>query len=197
MRAVYLDIPESALRERRARGLDMLDEMWEGELHLVPLPSLDHQDIVSELTKFLRLECGRRQHGRVFAQTGVHDPARPKDSYRGPDLSFVAKGNERVLHKRGIVGAADSVIEIRSEDDETYEKFPFFTRLGVREVIVIPVASRKPEVYRLSGSRLVTVKPERGGWVSAEVLGVRMRAIPGKCRVRIEALDDSKQAVEV
>lgn len=196
MRAVHLEIPEAELRERRLHGLDRLDEMWEGELHMVPLPSLDHQDIVSELTRFLRNECGRRAHGRVYCQTGLHDPDRPKDSFRAPDLSFVAKGNEKVLQKRGIVGAADSVIEIRSPEDETYEKFPFFARLGVREVIVIPLDTRRPEVYRLSGRKYVALRADRDGWIAAAVLGIRLRAAPGPRRARVEALDDPRQAVE-
>lgn len=42
MRAVMLDVPQALLEERRARGADRWDEMWEGELHMVPLPSEQH-----------------------------------------------------------------------------------------------------------------------------------------------------------
>ena len=45
MRAVFLDYPEAALAERRAKGLDTLDEMWEGVLHVVPPPSAGHQRV--------------------------------------------------------------------------------------------------------------------------------------------------------
>jgi len=38
-----LDVPSHLLAERRRLGLDLFDEMWEGELHMVPPPSEEHQ----------------------------------------------------------------------------------------------------------------------------------------------------------
>jgi hypothetical protein len=46
MRAV---VPESLLAERRQLGHDRFDELWEGELHLVPSPSFPHQQLASWL----------------------------------------------------------------------------------------------------------------------------------------------------
>jgi hypothetical protein len=34
-----LDVPGSLLDERRRLGLDVVDEVWEGVLHMVPPPS--------------------------------------------------------------------------------------------------------------------------------------------------------------
>jgi Uma2 family endonuclease len=53
----------------------------------------------------------------------------------------VARGCESIIAADGIRGGApDAVIEIRSPDDETDEKLPFFAALGVAEVIVIDPA---------------------------------------------------------
>jgi hypothetical protein len=37
-----LDVPAALLAERQRLGLDLFDEMWEGELHMVPPPSAEH-----------------------------------------------------------------------------------------------------------------------------------------------------------
>ncbi|MBA3983821.1 MAG: hypothetical protein H0X61_09880 [Acidimicrobiia bacterium] len=39
MRAVMLDVPVALLAERQRLGHDLFDEMWEGELHMVPHPA--------------------------------------------------------------------------------------------------------------------------------------------------------------
>jgi hypothetical protein len=44
-----LEVPQALLDERRARGADRWDEMWEGELHMVPAPSVEHQRLGAEL----------------------------------------------------------------------------------------------------------------------------------------------------
>jgi hypothetical protein len=46
MRTLVLDPPTAGLGEllerRRRSGLDRLDEVWEGVLHMVPAPSGEH-----------------------------------------------------------------------------------------------------------------------------------------------------------
>lgn len=197
MRAVNLSVSEAELRERRSRGADRWDEMWDGELHMVPPPNLDHQDLVSALCEFLRTECRRRKLGRVFVQAGLYDPENLDGNYRVPDLMFVAAGHTAVLQPRGVVGAADAVIEVRSPDDETYEKFPLFARLGVLEIVVIDRATRRPEVYRLGGKQYLAVATAPDGWVTAEVQQVRLRVLPDGRTLRIEPLDDPARGMEV
>jgi hypothetical protein len=44
-----IGLPEGYLEERRRKGLDGRDEMWEGVLHLVPAPSAKHQGLGTDL----------------------------------------------------------------------------------------------------------------------------------------------------
>jgi hypothetical protein len=37
------------MERRRACGLDRLDEVWEGVLHMVPAPSFEHARIAQQL----------------------------------------------------------------------------------------------------------------------------------------------------
>lgn len=199
MRAVHLSVSPDELRERRATGQDRFDEMWEGELHMVPPPSWEHQDISDALCEFLRAHCRRYRLGTVRSGAGVHDPECPDKDYRIPDLTFVAVGNERVIQPRGVVGAADAVVEVRSPDDETYEKFSFYARLGVREVIVIDRDTREPEVYRLAGKEFVAVSASSEGWVTAGVLRLRLRRrTRGKRRaLELQSERDSRRTLVI
>lgn len=57
MRTVILDPPTAGLDEllerRRRSGLDRLDEVWEGELHMVPAPTAEHALIGQQLAEIL------------------------------------------------------------------------------------------------------------------------------------------------
>ena len=45
MRAVMPEVPPDILAWRKRTGADMWDEMWEGVLHMAPMPNREHQDL--------------------------------------------------------------------------------------------------------------------------------------------------------
>ncbi len=83
---MLLEVPSELLAERARQGVDVFDEMWEGELHMAPPPSAEHQRIGGEL--FLALNRPAVAAGLVIRyQTGLFDPAAPEGSdYRVPEL---------------------------------------------------------------------------------------------------------------
>lgn len=54
MRGVMLEVPEHILEERRISGADQWDEVWEGVLHMVPPPNVEHQDCEGQIETWLR-----------------------------------------------------------------------------------------------------------------------------------------------
>jgi len=134
MQAAMLDVPGELLVERRRLGHDRFDEKWERVLHMVPPPHFDHQDIESWLvTNWLLV--GEPRGLRVTTGTGLFDPAvNDFSSYRQPD---VAVSGPEHLSERGIEGWAELVVEIRSPGDESYEKLPFYERVGVQELLIV------------------------------------------------------------
>src|SRR6266581_4697568 len=54
MRALMLELPEDLIADRRRRGADVWDEVWDGVLHMVPPPSPRHQSFGSQLLFVLR-----------------------------------------------------------------------------------------------------------------------------------------------
>ncbi|SRR6266508_6360578 len=176
-----LDVPAQLLAERRRLGLDLFDEMWEGELHMVPPPSDEHQRINGRLFAVL-LAAGDDAGVHVRFETGVFDPANPLDeSYRTPDLVVF---DEAARSERGVEGRALLVVEIHSPRDETFEKLPFYERMGVAEVLVIDRDSKELRRWLLADGRLVEVEPDGIGRHELIALPINFRTEQGRLVVR-------------
>ncbi|HZA14953.1 MAG TPA: Uma2 family endonuclease [Myxococcaceae bacterium] len=174
-----LQVPEDLLEERRRKGLDHLDEMWEGVLHMVPPPSSLHQELGSELLAALKPFAKGKGLSIVY-ELGVF---RSERDYRVPDL-VVYRADQR--SERGVERGPEMAIELRSPNDETYEKLPFYESMGVREVFVIDPATSLIELFVLRGGKLLPAVPDSSGVLRSEVLGVGLRST-GKKPVLVTA----------
>ena len=197
MKAVVLHVTDEELAERHRRGLDRFDEMWEGILHMAPAPAYEHQRIVMAIARFLGALCERQGRGVLALGINVFNETSAAPDYRIPDFTFIAAGREGLLARDGTRGGGpDAVIEIRSPDDETYDKFAFFARLSVQEVVVIDRDTKQPEIYRLAGSQYVAVQADHDRWVRSDVLHVRLRRTEAD-RLVIEDADDPTTRAEI
>jgi hypothetical protein len=167
VRVVFLEAPEQLLAERRRLGLDGRDEMWEGELHMVPPPSFSHQEREAALAVVLG-PVARALGFRTATQPGLYAG---DDSWRVPELA-VAR-SDQVVH-RGVEGGAVLAAEIRSPGDETDAKIPFYERFGVAELLVVDRDTAAVQLLRLAGPSLLPVAPDDDGWVMCS-LGVAIR----------------------
>lgn len=78
---------------------------------------------------------------------------------------------------------AELVVEIRSKDDETYEKIDYYSERGVREMIVVHPGERRVELLRAIGGRPVPVQAGLDGELESEVLGITLRTVDGKLEI--------------
>jgi Uma2 family endonuclease len=149
---------EAVLERRRALGQDLYDEVWEGEYHMSPAPSAAHA-LLDHLLAVL-LEPLARRAGLVGS--GAFNLGRPED-YRVPD-----RGLHRVRPTGVWVPTAAVVVEILSPDDETFEKFGFYARHRVDEVLVVDPVSRAVRCWRLAGESYVETETSEllGGTVA-------------------------------
>jgi Uma2 family endonuclease len=158
VRALVLDPPTAGLEEllesRRRSGLDRLDEVWEGVLHMVPAPSFGHGDLESQLHTILRplaKRAGLTMVGQSNIGEGEHD-------FRVPDCA---------LHQPGASGTwqttAALVVEILSPGEESWEKLPFYAAHTVGEVVIVDRARRAVDWLALRGREYRPV--ERSGLI--------------------------------
>jgi hypothetical protein len=125
---------DALMERRRVSGLDRLDEVWEGTLHMVPAPSFEHASIAQQLA--VALDGPARAAGLVPAmhEFNLGDS---EDDYRIPDGG---------LHRPGAGGVwlptAALVVEIVSPSDETWQKLPYYAAHDVDEVLIVDPAKR-------------------------------------------------------
>ncbi len=175
MRAVLLDVPESLLEERRRKGHDAWDEVWEGVLHMVPPPSGVHQRFGTRLVAAL-LPVAEARSLVASHETGLFRPGAADDDYRIPDLVFARPENST---HRGVEGRAELVVEIRSPGDETYDKLDFYADVEVQEVLVVDPEACTAELFVLRGGRLHAALPDSSGSTRSVALGVAFVTVDG------------------
>jgi Uma2 family endonuclease len=174
MRAVFTELPEWIADERRLRGDDRRDEVWEGVLHVSPQPATPHQRLGRKL--LIALDAVARRRGfEAFYETDQHQLATTKN-YRVPDLAIVAPAH---LSERGIEGRAELVVEILSANDESREKLPFYAMVGTPEAWLVDPRTYALEVFDLRSGTAVLIAPRADGAIVSPSLGLVLRALLG------------------
>lgn len=188
MKAVFAELPQDVQEHRRRTGADRWDEMWDGVLHMPPMPNFDHQGLAFDLAVWLRHNWSQLNQGRVWVDVNVASPGGWPNNYRVPDIVLMTR-----LHKRQILGSHMEgpplvAVEIRSPSDETYEKLLFYAELGTPEVWIIHRDSREIELLILSEETYLTATPNDDGWLTSPATGVQFRTAEGRrLAVRLES----------
>jgi Uma2 family endonuclease len=138
MRTLVLDPPTAGLGEllerRRRSGLERLDEVWEGVLHLVPAPSGEHAYIAQQLAELLGPPA--RAAGLIPA-IGEFNLGEDEHDFRVPDGGLHRSRPSGVWQQTAAV-----VVEIVSPDDESWQKLPFYAAHHVDEVLIVDPQKR-------------------------------------------------------
>jgi Uma2 family endonuclease len=120
---------EALIERRRQAGVDRLDEVWEGVLHMVPAASFEHARISQQLAVLLD---GLARQAGLLATMSAFSIGESAEDFRVPDGG---------LHRPGAAGVwlstAALVVEILSPGDETWQKLPFFAAHRVDEVLIV------------------------------------------------------------
>ena len=185
-------LEERLRKERRATGADRYDEVWEGVYMMAPMPGDEHQELVFGFNLALGIAIAMKGLGRV--RPGVNVSGRSDDwesDYRCPDVAVFlndGKADNLGTHWRG---PADFLVEIISPGDRTREKLPFYSKLGVIELLIVDRDPWCLELYCQDDGELCQVGrsefPEPQA-VQSERLGLSVRLIPGDPRPRIEVV---------
>jgi Uma2 family endonuclease len=138
MRTVVLDPStasfEEMLERRRRSGLDRLDEVWEGVLHMVPAPLGEHADISQQLAVALN---GPARAAGLWPTMGEFNLGDSDNDFRVPDGGLHRERLRGVWHH-----TAALVVEIASPNDESWQKLPFYAAHAVDEVLIVDPRER-------------------------------------------------------
>jgi len=185
-------VEEKLKEQRKAWGADHHDEVWEGVYFMAPLPNDEHQELVMGVSSALYAAIDGAQLGKTrpgvnlagFADNWEHD-------YRVPDVIVFLNETAAENFKTYWRGAADFVVEITSPDDRTYEKIPFYARLGVRELLIVDRQPWALKLYRLRESALELIGEstlQQADLLTSAVLPLRFQLVAGQPRPQIEII---------
>ncbi len=125
-------------------------ELIEGELVVVPSPSLDHQRMVTRLWASLSEFVGERRLGEVLV--APLDIVLSDYDVLQPDVMFVSTERAYIKAPNSIRGAPDLVIEILSPSTEQRDrttKRNIYARYGVQEFWLVSLEEHSVEVLAL------------------------------------------------
>jgi Uma2 family endonuclease len=195
MKAVICDVPAEMLAERKRRGADRWDEMWDGVLHMSPAPAREHQDLLDELRNWLWKSWARPFGNRVHREVNLATIGGWPHDYRIPDLLLLSPDRFQIDHNEYFEGPPLVAIELHSPGDEAYEKLDFYAGLGVPETWIIDRESRKAQLFDLKRGEYVEVPADADGWLLSRATGIRLRTRRPKKLVLQLGDDASTRAV--
>lgn len=186
------ELERRIIADRRARGVDRKDEVWDGVYVMSPEANNEHQDIIGEFDSLFREVIKRPGLGCVMPGVNISD--RDEDwtkNFRVPDVVVFLNDTRAINHDTFWQGGPDFLVEIASEGDRCRDKLPFYAQVGTREVLIV---DRNPwclEPYRLAEGTLILVGRstiESGELLISEVLPLsfRLRAGEAGSRPQIE-----------
>lgn len=127
---------QAVLERRHQLDQDRRDEVWEGVLHMIPPPSVEHERLAAKLVRLI---------GPLADATGLETTltigiGTDERDYRVPDLALLRAGYAPQWN-----ATAAMVVEIVSPGDKSWDKLPFYATHHVDEVLVVD-----PEQKRIS-----------------------------------------------
>jgi hypothetical protein len=87
-------LEEALIADRRERGIDRFDEVWEGVYVMAPIANNEHQNIIGGLILILGTLIVLPRLGRVLPGANVSDQLDDwTHNYRVPDVLVFLNGN--------------------------------------------------------------------------------------------------------
>jgi Uma2 family endonuclease len=182
------EAPAEIMEWRRRTGADRWDEMWEGVLHMPPMPTTPHQKLAARLDRWLSQYWAEPRGCEVYPPVNVAAEGQWPNSYRIPDLVLLSPDRFDIDRGEYFEGPPTVVVEIRSPGDETYEKLAFYADLGVPEVWVVDRDTKRPEIHILRDEKYSLQTPDEQGWITSDTTDVQMRP---------ESRDEPKLALQI
>lgn len=109
-------------------------ELWDGNLVIMPAPSIRHQMIIKRLVKAFLVFDPDEEHGELlFAPADV---VLSQEWVVQPDILFVSSDRRDIIHFHRIYGAPDLVVEVlspRTTQTDRTAKRDAYAQAGVRE----------------------------------------------------------------
>jgi hypothetical protein len=156
-----------------------------------PIADNEHQSLVKGLTVafYEVIECPGL--GIVLPGANVSDRVeRWTKNYRTPDVVVILNGSAAQNHRKFWTGPLDFVVEIVSRGDRSRRKLPFYSKIGVRELLLVDRKPWRLVVYRHDGDKLMLT----GSCESMEAMPLESNVLPFAFRL---VADEERPRIEL
>jgi hypothetical protein len=169
--------PEQAqvMRERAELGIDIFDEVWDGEPRFSPAPHCGCQDIVAHLVMAFEVQAKRHGLAEVMRQVNLRQAGTGETNYRIPDIVAIPLDKLHFVATGWVEGGASLVCELRTPREKLGARLEFFAERGVPEVLYCDWRTLRFEVLRpgASGHAVQPCDPDGAGEIRALDLRIR------------------------
>jgi Uma2 family endonuclease len=183
------DLQQRVIAQRQAAGSDRWDEVWDGVYILMPLPNIELQGLVGDLTAILKANIEWPGLGRVFPGVNVSDRIEGwQFNYRCPDVVAFLNDTSAQSHDAFWYGGPDFAIEVVSPNDRTREKLDFYAAVGTRELLLVDREPWSLELFRLAEGTLKSTGRstiEKSDKLSSDLVPLSFTLEPGQGRPQI------------
>jgi Uma2 family endonuclease len=189
---------ERLIAERKASGLDRFDEVWEGVYVMPPIANNEHQALATRIGGILQPLVPWPDEGTVFVGVNISDRIEGSEyNYRVPDVAVFLKNNPARDCGTHWCGGPDWLTEIVSPRDRSRDKFDFYSKVAVREILIVDRDPWLLELYHNQGGDFHLVGSstlEQPLLLASTVFPLVFSLCPGGIRpVILVATSDGKQ----
>ena len=186
---------QDLIRQRKAWELDRYDEVWDGLYVIPPNVNNEHQQIVARVAAIMQDVIGWPGLGEVCPGVNVSDRKKKwEKNYRIPDVAVFLKGGKAVNLGTHWFGGPDWLTEVLSPGEEAHEKFDFYAKVGVREVLLIDRDPWSIELHRLEDRQFMLVGKstvEQPDELKSSVLPLSFRLVAGLTRPLVQVTESN------
>jgi Uma2 family endonuclease len=183
------ELEQEIIADRRARGVDQFDEVWDGVYVMAPIANDEHQDIVAGLVHVLYSTVKLPGLGQVRPGAKITDQETDwTQNFRVPDVLVFLHNTSAQNRDTHWFGGPDFAVEIVSPKDRTREKIQFYSEVGVRELLIIDRDPWQLELFRneagtLKSAAIATV--QEGQTIQSQVVPVSLKLAAAQPRPTI------------
>lgn len=184
-----VNVSADMIEDRRARGIDRHDEVWEGVYVMSPLANNEHQRLTLLLASILVEVVDRAGLGESYPGVNLTDQQHNwQRNFRCPDVVAFLIGNPAQNRGTHWFGGPDFAVEIVRPYDRAREKLDFYAKIGTRELLIIDRDPWQLELFRLDAGTLASVgvsTVETPLALASERANLAFKLIPGPERPQI------------